>query len=107
MNQKIFEGSLVAIALIFTLLFFYLVVPPLLANPDVPGAFAAGFVNPYSSGYSVDVLCCWVILLFWVIYEAPKVKYGWACLLLGLVPGVAVGFALYLFLRTRQNLHVD
>lgn len=71
-------------------------------DPDIIGAFAGGFVNPYASGYSTDVLCCWVILLLWVIYEYPRIKHGWICLLLGLVPGVAFGFALYLIMRTNQ-----
>ena len=79
-----------------------MVVPPLIEHPDIIGAFAAGFVNPYASGYSADVFCCWAILLIWVIYEAPQVKYGWICLLLGIIPGVAVGFALYLLLRINQ-----
>ena len=75
---------------------------PVIENPDVIGAFAAGFVNPYAAGYSSDVFCCWAILLVWVIYEAPKVKYGWICLLIGVVPGVAVGLAAYLIIRTTQ-----
>ncbi|WP_353254415.1 DUF2834 domain-containing protein [Salinisphaera sp. PC39] len=68
------------------------------------GAFAAGFVNPYASGYSTDVLFCWAILAAWVAYEAKKysVRNGWVCLLLGIVPGVAVGFAMYLLLRAKQ-----
>lgn len=67
----------------------------------------AGFVNPYSSGYSIDVIVTWCILCVWVMYESNKVKHGWVCLLLGLVPGVAVGFALYLFLRDRQLTERD
>ena len=89
-------------AIIFVVIFCAVVVPPLIENPDIVGAFSAGFVNPYASGYSTDVICCWIILLLWIIYEYPKVKYGWVCLLLGLVPGVAVGFALYLVLRLHQ-----
>jgi hypothetical protein len=37
-------------------------VPALLTNPDLFGAFAAGFVNPYASGYTADVFFCWVAL---------------------------------------------
>lgn len=79
-------------------------VASLIAKPDIIGAFAASFVNPYSSGYSVDVIACWLILTIWIIYEAKnrQIKYGWICLILGLFPGVAVGFALYLNLRFRQ-----
>ncbi len=102
MSKKIFQISLAFIGILFTVIFCVIVIPPLVENPDIIGAFAAGFVNPYASGYSTDVFCCWAILLVWVIYEAPKMKYGWICLLLGIIPGVAVGFALYLLLRTKQ-----
>ena len=102
MSEKAFKISLALIAITFTLLFSFLVIPPLIEHPDVIGAFAAGFVNPYASGYSVDVFCCWAVLFVWVLYEAPKVKYGWVCLFIGVVPGVAVGLAVYLILRTKQ-----
>lgn len=102
MNENIFKISVAAIGLLFTLIFCLVVVPPLIQNPDIIGALTAGFVNPYASGYSADVICCWFILFIWVIYESPKVKHGWICLVLGLVPGVAVGFALYLILRSKQ-----
>lgn len=101
MNEKIFKLGISIIAIVFVAFFFVTVVPPLLQDPDIIGAFAAGFVNPYASGYSVDVFCCWGVLLIWVIYEYPSVKYGWVCILLGVIPGVAVGFALYLLLRTK------
>lgn len=102
MREKVFKISVALTAIVFILLFSMLVIPPLLVSPDIIGAFQAGFVNPFSSGYSIDVICCWFILLFWIIYEAPKVKYGWVCLIIGLIPGVAVGFAVYLLLRTKQ-----
>ena len=102
MRKRFFKIGLTFIALLFIVIFCSVVVPPLIEHPDIIGAFAAGFVNPYASGYSADVFCCWAILLIWVIYEAPQVKYGWICLLLGIIPGVAVGFALYLLLRINQ-----
>ncbi|TCO69472.1 DUF2834 domain-containing protein [Chromatocurvus halotolerans] len=104
MSESVFKAILALAALFFTGFFALIVVPPLIENPDIWGAFAAGFVNPYSSGYSTDVLVCWTILAAWVFYEAKKysVRKGWVCLLLGIVPGVAVGFALYLLLRGRQ-----
>lgn len=104
MTESTFTAVLYAAAALFTAIFAVVVVPPLIAEPDIIGAFAAGFVNPYASGYSSDVIICWVILAAWVAYEARTlgVKHGWICLLLGLVPGVAVGFALYLLLRRRQ-----
>jgi hypothetical protein len=99
-----FRILLVGVAVLFTGIFIVIVVPPLIANPDVLGAFAAGFVNPYAAGYSSDVILCWIALAIWVIHEAKtyQVRHGWLCLLIGLVPGVAVGFAVYLVLRSYQ-----
>ena len=104
MDEKLFRAVIIAIALGFTAIFCAIVVPPLVANPDVLGAFGAGFDNPYSSGYSADVFACWFILAAWVIHEARTrhVRHGWICLALGVIPGVAVGFAGYLLLRSRQ-----
>jgi Terpene cyclase DEP1 len=104
MNEQSFKFTIIAAALGFTALFAYWCIPPLIANPDIIGAFAAGFVNPYSSGYSADVLACWAILSAWIIYErrALGVRHGLWCIALGIIPGVAVGFAGYLLLRMRQ-----
>ena len=104
MNAKTFQYLVGLCALMFTGIFCYLVVPPLLASGDVWGAAMAGFVNPYAAGYSFDVLLCWAILAIWVIYEAKAegVRHGWIALLVGVVPGVATGFGLYLLLRHRQ-----
>ena len=104
MSEHAYKAILIISALFFTAFFVIVVIPPLIENPDIFGALAAGFVNPYASGYSTDVLVCWVILAAWVIYEANAlgIKNGWICLVLGAVPGVAVGFALYLLLRARQ-----
>ena len=104
MPESLFKAVIIAAAAVFTLIFCAVVIPPLIAEPDVVGAFAAGFVNPYSSGYSSDVLACWVILAAWIAYEAKTlgVRHGWICALLGIIPGVAVGFALYLLLRMKQ-----
>ena len=103
-NEAVFNYLMIGIAVAFTLIFAVVVMPPLIANPDIPGAFAAGFVNPYSSGYSADVILCWLTLAIWVVYEQRRyaVKHGWVCLLVGAVPGVAVGFPLYLVLRNSQ-----
>ena len=104
MNDSIFKNLLIGVACFFTVFFCVVVIPPLLASGDIIGAFAAGFVNPFATGYSTDVILCWVILAFWVIHDASNhhIKYGWLCLLLGAIPGVAVGFALYLILRLNQ-----
>ncbi len=104
MNEHSFKVIMILLAILFTVFFCAVVVPPLIENPDFVGAFAAGFVNPYASGYSTDVVVCWAVLAVWVWYEAANhsVRHGWVCLILGAVPGVAVGFALYLLLRQRQ-----
>ena len=104
MTESQFKVCVVALAAAFTAIFSVLVIPPLIQDPDVLGAFAAGFVNPYSSGYSSDVIVCWFILAAWVAFEAreKQVRHGWICLVVGLVPGVAVGFAAYLLLRMQQ-----
>lgn len=104
MTEGVFRGALVALALGFSVFFAAVVVPPLLEDPDIVGALAAGFVNPYAAGYSTDVIFCWLILAAWVLYEATAngVRRGWLCLLVGLVPGVAVGFAAYLLVRHSQ-----
>jgi len=102
MKGTVFKISLAAIGLAFAAIFCVLVIPPLIENPDIMGAAASGFVNPYASGYASDAICCWLVLLVWVVYEYPKVKYGWVCVLLGMVPGVATGLAAYLLLRMNQ-----
>jgi Terpene cyclase DEP1 len=103
MSEQFFKATIIAAAAVFTALFVLWCVPPQIANPDIVGAFAAGFVNPYASGYAADTLACWVILAAWIAYEARSkgVRHGWVCALLGIVPGVAVGFAGYLLLRMR------
>ena len=89
---------------VFAAIFFLTVLPPALASGDIVGAFKAGFVNPFAAGYAWDAILCWVILAVWIVYEqsALGIRHGWACVLLGVVPGVAVGFALYLYLRSKQ-----
>lgn len=105
MNLTWFRALLAAIGCLFTLAFARVVVPPLLESGDVVGAFAAGFVNPYAAGYAMDTICCWLVLAVWVIHEARSrgIRHGWLALLLGVVPGVATGFAVYLLLRTWQE----
>ena len=69
MPNKVFEFTTIALGAAFAIAFCFIVVPPLLETGDVIGAFAAGFVNPFSSGYSMDVIICGVILLVWIIHE--------------------------------------
>jgi hypothetical protein len=108
MSKSLFETLTILLGLAFTLAFFVIVVPALLVDGDIVGAFAAGFVNPYSSGYSLDVIITGLILIVWILYERQSlgVRYGWVCIVLCAVPGVATAFALYLVLRSRtvQNL---
>ncbi len=97
---------LIILAIGFAAVFAVLVLPPLLASRDVIGAFAAGFVNPYAAGYAWDAIFCWAVLAVWVVKEARQdgVRHGWIALVLGLAPGVATGFAVYLLMRAGQGL---
>ena len=103
-SEKLFRRLLLLVALGFCVVFAVLIIPPLLANPDIVAAAAGGFVNPFAAGYATDVILCWVVLAIWVVFERQRyqVRGGWLALLPGLVPGVAVGFALYLLIRQRQ-----
>lgn len=104
MGERMFQSTVVLAGGIFLVIFLTIVVPPLLVDGDVLGAFAAGFVNPYAAGYSSDVLACFVILAAWILYERQRygVRHGLWCIPLSVVPGVAVGFAAYLLIRMRQ-----
>ncbi len=104
MSEVMFKRLIIAVAALFIVFFCITVIPALIQDPDVIGAFAAGFVNPYASGYSTDVILCWVVLAIWVVFERKQysIKHGWVSLLLDIVPGVVVGLALYLWLRQRH-----
>jgi hypothetical protein len=104
MSKRVFEILVVGFGIAFAMAFFVIVVPALLETGDIVGAFAAGFVNPFSSGYSLDAILCGSILSVWVLYErrALGIKYGWIAIPLAFAPGVATAFAFYLMLRTRQ-----
>lgn len=105
MNPRLFHALIALAGLGFALAFALTVLPPLLEDGDLLGAFAAGFVNPYASGYALDAIFCWVILLLWVIHERLRyrVQHGWLAVLLGVAPGVATGLAVYLLLRRQQR----
>lgn len=104
MGKKVFEGVIASLGLVFAAVFCIIVVPPLLESKDILGAFAAGFVNPYATGYSIDAILCALILITWVVYERKNsnVKFGWVVIPLSFAPGVATAFAVYLILRSRQ-----
>ncbi len=104
MPDLAYRVVIATVAIAFTGFFLVVPVPPALESGDIVGAFAGGFVNPYASAYALDAIGCWAVLAAWVAHEARTsgVRGGWACLLLGLVPGVVVGFAAYLVVRARQ-----
>ncbi|MCB1166436.1 MAG: DUF2834 domain-containing protein [Leptospiraceae bacterium] len=99
MHSRVFRLILILIASAFTAFFFFYVVPPAMASGDMVGAIMGGFVNPFAAGYSTDVILCWVVLTAWVLYEGKSVQHGWVCILLGIVPGVAVGLSVFLLLK--------
>ncbi|PJZ65526.1 hypothetical protein CH371_11310 [Leptospira wolffii] len=104
MNWNLTKWILLSIATLFTISLAYLVTPPLSENFDLVGAFGGGFANPFSSGYALDVIYTWCALAIWVSYEAKVkgIKNGWISLVLGVVPGVAVGLVFYIILREKQ-----
>lgn len=89
---------------VFVLVFCFIVLPPLIESMDIIGALSAGFVNPFSTGYSVDAILCGAILIVWILYErsAYGIRGGWIAIPICVVPGVATAFALYLLLRFKQ-----
>lgn len=109
MSRTAFEATVLLLALAFAAFFLVTVLPPALAAGDIVGAFAAGFVNPYAAGYSTDVIISAFILFAWIAYERSHlgIRHGWIAVPLSLVPGVAVGFAVYLVIRSRQLARRD
>lgn len=107
MTENNFKLCIGFFAAVFLAVFVFYTAPAALETGDIVAAFAAGFVNPFAAGYSVDAIMCWFIMSAWILYERKKFgyKHGYLCMALGMVPGVAVGFALYLFLRTKQVAH--
>ncbi|MFZ5757122.1 MAG: DUF2834 domain-containing protein [Pseudomonadota bacterium] len=105
MSITAFRAILILLAAAFTIVFMAVCIPPFLQDPDILAAFGAGFVNPYASGYALDIFFTWAVLAAWVVYEAKVkgIRHGWVALALGVVPGVAAGFALYLLLRLGQE----
>lgn len=103
-SKSVFETLVMALGLAFAIAFCVIVVPALMETGDIVGAFAAGFVNPFSSGYSLDAILCAAILIVWVLYERTtlNIRHGWVVIPLAFVPGVATAFGLYLFIRSRQ-----
>jgi len=109
MNESQFKAGVIISALVFFAVFLFICMPALFELNGSPiensiTAFSSGFVNPFATGFSVDATACWFILFFWVMYEAKtqNIKKGWLCLLVGVFPGIAIGFAAYLLVRHKQ-----
>jgi hypothetical protein len=104
MTRFRFELLVGALGLVFAIAFCVVVLPPVFASGDIVGAFAAGFVNPYASGYSLDTILCGLILFVWVAHERTTlgIRHGWVTFPLAIAPGVATAFAAYLIIRSRQ-----
>lgn len=102
-RSRSFEFICAVLGAAFALAFAGLVVPALLETGDVVGAFAAGFVNPFASGYALDAIVCALLLATWVLYERRRygIRHGWIAIPLSVAPGVATAFAFYLVLRSR------
>ena len=104
MSDSVFKKLVGLLGATFALAFCIIVVPPLLQTMDIVGAFSAGFVNPFSTGYSIDAILCAAILIVWIVYEksALGIRNGWIAIPLCAVPGVATAFAVYLLIRFNQ-----
>jgi hypothetical protein len=105
MSKNVFRMLPIALAAAFTVAFVVVCLPPLLQHPEIFGAFGGGFVNPYASGYAMDVFFIWSVFAALVAYEAnvKGIRYGWMALALGLVPGVAVGLTSCLLLSLKHE----
>lgn len=100
-----FDWIVITLAAVFVVLFAAVFVPQFIEDGfDIIGAFEAGFVNPYASGFAIDTLMTYAVLFAWVVYEAQyrEVQHGWVALVLGAVIGVALGLAVYLLIRHRE-----
>ena len=104
MKVSPFKSVLVLLAGSFTVAFFAVCPRAFMKDPDVARAIAGGFVNPFATLYSLDAIGCWFVLATWVLYESKhtRMRHGWVALLLGIFPGVTVGFAVYLLIRFSQ-----
>ncbi len=104
MTQRTFESLCIALGAAFAVAFAVVVAPAVVRSGDVVGAFAAGFVNPFASGYALDAICCAALLAVWVLHERRRhgLRHGWIAIVLSIAPGVATGLAYYLVLRSRQ-----
>jgi len=103
MNEVIFKRLIVGAAAVFVAVYLLYSLPAAI-DMAVMDVIYAGFVNPIASGYSVDALCSWFIFVCWVLFERQQygIKWGWVCILIATVPGIALGFCVYLIVRQKQ-----
>src|ERR1700712_3888492 len=105
MTDRSFRAALLALVVVFVVLFVAIVLPTLVRDGfDFGGGARATFANPYASAVSVDVLMTYAVLVVWVVHEArsKRVRRGWIALAIAVVTGVTVGLAAYLLIRARQ-----
>lgn len=106
MSNTLYRSLLWLMAIGFATAFCVIALPTALHETNPLRFVTDAYVNPYSSGYATDTLTCWCVLAVWIIHEARTkgVRHGWIALLLGVVPGVATGFATYLLIRSKQQV---
>ncbi|MES2490540.1 MAG: DUF2834 domain-containing protein [Pseudomonadota bacterium] len=105
MSDSLYRTLLWLLALGFAAAFCIIALPAALQETNPLRFVTDAYVNPYAAGYATDTLMCWAVLAVWVCYEAKttNIRHGWVALLLGVVPGVATGFAAYLLIRSKQQ----
>ena len=105
MSNTLYRTLLWLLALGFTVAFCVIALPTALHETNPLRFVTEAYVNPYAAGYATDTMTCWAVLAVWVCHEArtTNIRHGWVALLLGIVPGVATGFAAYLLIRSRQQ----
>ncbi|MFT6265144.1 MAG: hypothetical protein ACJAWS_001292 [Oleiphilaceae bacterium] len=104
MSETLSNRAIIISAGIFLAVFLFYTLPAAIDLNDFFASFAAVFVNPLATSYSVDVIAYGFILMFWILFEAKHhgIRYGWLCIILCVVPAVAVAFTTYLRLRQKQ-----
>jgi uncharacterized protein DUF2834 len=105
MPETRFDWVLIALGLAFVVTIGIVLVPTFLDDGlDLGHAFAQALVNPYASGFAIDLLFTYAVLFAWVVYEYQyrDVQHGWVALVLGFLIGVSVGFVAYLLIRHRE-----
>jgi hypothetical protein len=100
-----FDWLIALLGVAFIATFAYVVVPPFIDdNLDLASAVQDAFVNPYASGFAIDAIFTYAVLVVWIVHESVyrEIRHGWLAIVLGLVAGVAVGLVVYLLIRHRE-----